>query len=196
MIILLEGVDGVGKTTLAHSLKERMEENGFSALVLREPGGTYWGEKIRELLNSSEKPRSRLSTLCLFLASRAELLETIKREKGNYNYIIIDRFTPSTLAYQTRSNEEMRQYLDIDRAIRQDFKPDVTFYLTAPYNVCQERLKSRGEDMSFSEYDALTRRYTKAFNMLEWKTYVINGDNDVEKEVKQIVTITTTIQEH
>jgi dTMP kinase len=103
MFISFEGIDGAGKSTQAQLLADALAEAAGpgSVLLLREPGGTPAGERIRELLKDPALELSPRAELLLFLAARAELVEAvIKPALAEGRTVICDRFMDSTVAYQ------------------------------------------------------------------------------------------------
>ena len=98
VFITLEGIDGSGKTTQLKLLQSWLNEQGRNPVVTREPGGTVLGERIRSLLLSPEDgPKTSMAELLLYVAARAELVETIIQpalETGEL--VIADRFSDST----------------------------------------------------------------------------------------------------
>lgn len=98
MFITLEGIDRSGKTTHAALLADRL---GPGALLLREPGGTEAGERIRGLLKDAQLPLGPRAELMLFGAARAELVaEVIEPALAEGRDVVCDRFVDSTVAYQ------------------------------------------------------------------------------------------------
>ena len=102
VFITFEGGEGCGKSTQAAVLKDALERSGRKVLLTREPGGTRLSEEIRALLKDQSKdpPCNRAETL-LFLAARAQLVERVilpALERGEW--VVSDRFSDSTLAYQ------------------------------------------------------------------------------------------------
>lgn len=98
MFIALEGIDGSGKTTQAARLAAAL---GEETLLVREPGGTTAGERIRELLKDGEVMLDPMAELLLFLAARAQLVSEVIRpaiEAGRD--VVCDRFGDSSIAYQ------------------------------------------------------------------------------------------------
>ena len=98
MFVSFEGIDGSGKSTQARMLAEAL---GEGTVLVREPGGTPAGERIRELLKDPELELAPRTELMLFLAARAELVETVIKpalEAGRD--VVCDRFLDSTVAYQ------------------------------------------------------------------------------------------------
>ena len=101
LLITFEGGEGSGKSTHANLFKDYLENRGFKVILLREPGGTEIGEKLREILLHEKSKISPLTELFLFLASRRELVTRIIEPALKENKIVIcDRFTDSTVAYQ------------------------------------------------------------------------------------------------
>ena len=100
--LTLEGGDGVGKSTLQHSLNQRIIDVGCEVIMCREPGGTILGEKLREaLLGSNKNEVDSLGELLVFLAARTQLSkEIIKPALERAAVVICDRFTDSSIAYQ------------------------------------------------------------------------------------------------
>jgi dTMP kinase len=98
VFVTLEGVDGAGKSTQARLLAEAL---GPGTLLLREPGGTPVGERLRELLKDGTLELTPRAELLLFCAARAELVERVIRPALEAGHdVVCDRFTDSTVAYQ------------------------------------------------------------------------------------------------
>jgi len=98
---VLEGADGVGKTTQVERLIAHLRERGIDVVSLREPGGTPLGERIRAiLLDLSGAGVNDRAELLLFLAARAQLVPEVTRELAAGRTVVLDRFFLSTYAYQ------------------------------------------------------------------------------------------------
>jgi dTMP kinase len=100
-IIVMEGIDGCGKTTQARRLVERYRADGVSCLSPREPGATPLGEQIRSMVLDHRSRIGSLSEMLLYAAARAQMCADVlvpAVERGDV--VILDRFWPSTLAYQ------------------------------------------------------------------------------------------------
>lgn len=145
--IVLEGIDGVGKTTQVALLAEWLSALGVPHLLVREPGGTPLGEAIRELvLGRSELDVSPRSELLLLLAARAALVRDVLRpalEEGKT--IVGDRFALSTLAYQGYGRgidvDQVRRALDV---ATNGLRPDLYVLLDLPLEVAGRRRDAGG----------------------------------------------------
>ncbi|MGC8764958.1 MAG: dTMP kinase [Brevinematia bacterium] len=128
--IVFEGIEGCGKTTQAILLAERLKRESHNVVLTREPGGTDFGEKIRNLLLHSDEVSS-ITELFLFLADRKEHIEKlIKPSLQNGKIVISDRYFYSTLAYQIGGRGMDKGFVeDLNRAVVNDVVPDLVFYL-------------------------------------------------------------------
>lgn len=132
IFITLEGIDGTGKTTQARLLAERLEEEGESALLTREPGGTLIAEKIRELLLTDYGERmSAVTELLLYAAARAQhVSELIRPALRRGEVVICERFSDSTIAYQGYgAGLDPEVIRKADELATGGLRPDLTFLL-------------------------------------------------------------------
>ncbi|MCR5804715.1 MAG: dTMP kinase [Clostridia bacterium] len=148
LFITFEGIDGCGKSTQFQMLKEYLESKGVDFLVVREPGGTVIGEKIREiLLNKKNDSMRPLTELLLFEAARAQITEEVIRpalEKGTC--VLCDRFFDSTYAYQGYARKlGAEKVLMLNDLATAGLEPDITFLIDIPVSVALERRGIRGE---------------------------------------------------
>lgn len=144
-----EGIDGSGKTTVIERVKTQLENKGFSVCVVREPGTTPLGEKIREILKDDNTPKTKRATMMLFLASRADMVEqTLSRVQTAYDYVILDRYTDSTLAYQGFGDEHSVPLLQQFNAFcTNGLQPEQTFLLDVTPEVAKARRSERPTDV-------------------------------------------------
>src|SRR5436305_8327976 len=106
MLITIEGVDGAGKTTLAGSLANAIEERGIGVRILREPGGVPTAERIREIVKDPALPIGARAEALLYAAARAQLVEeALEPMLGDGTWVLLDRFVDSSLAYQGAGRE-------------------------------------------------------------------------------------------
>jgi len=132
-LIVFEGPEGGGKTTQATLAKDFLEEQGFEVLLLREPGGTPFGEEIREILLYRDFDLNPLSQMLFFYAARSEILEKeVRPALAKGIIVIMDRYYLSTFAYQIMGLQayELREvYGVLNRHVVRETKPDFVFLL-------------------------------------------------------------------
>ena len=145
--ITVEGIDGAGKSTQINVIEQALRERGIDLVRTREPGGTPLSEQIREqLLNVSMDPATE--TL-LFFASRAEhLAQVIRPALRQGRWVLSDRFTDATYAYQVGGRGFSAQKVEeLEAWTHGDLQPDLTVLFDVDPSIAAERLaKSRQAD--------------------------------------------------
>ncbi len=163
--IVLEGVEGAGKTTQWRHLSQRLRAIGLTVVEVREPGGPNVGEFIRELVLSPTTTIPPSTEALLFAASRAEVVSTVIQPALDRGAIVlVDRFLLSTYAYQGGGRGiDHGQLRTINAFATGGLTPDVTLLLALPLEGALERATRRSapdrierEDHSFHERVART----------------------------------------
>lgn len=168
MLITFEGLDYSGKSTQVRLLSDRLTMQDHSVLVLREPGGTDIGEKIRKmLLDKTNTGMTEASELFLFSASRSQLIKEVVLPALEGGMVVMcDRYYDSTTAYQGFGRGIS---LDVIHAINQyatgGLIPDLTFFLDIPIREIEKRMttaktnKDRMEQNSIEFYKRVRDGY-------------------------------------
>lgn len=165
-LVVLEGVEGAGKTTQLRRLEGRLTAAGVRCLAVREPGGTAVGDAIRELLLDPQRSIDPRTEALLFMASRAQLVhDVIGPALANGTFVISDRFFLSTYAYQIAGRglpeEEIRR---ANALATGGLVPDVTLLLDLPLAEGFRRARTRGDhDRIERSGDAFHARVREAF---------------------------------
>lgn len=147
--ISLEGVEGVGKSTNLAFTADAVRSAGYHAVTTREPGGTELGERIREWILAGDhgKLSAEVETLLMFAARARHLDEVIRPALERGRWIVCDRFTDATFAYQGGGRGVSRTLLDsLKKEIENGTEPDLTLLLDAPLDVGASRISSRTLD--------------------------------------------------
>ena len=160
MFITLEGPDGSGKTLQIHLLEEFLTTKGYKVFCGREPGDTFIGEQIRQVLmdHQNKNMNPRTETL-LFCAARAQLVqEVLKPHLERGDIVLLDRYADSTMAYQGYGHQFD---LDLIRSLLHfatgGLRPDLTFLLDVdPQTGLERRQKGGGE---WNRMDAYVLQY-------------------------------------
>ena len=129
--IVLDGVEGCGKSTQARLLAPALEQRGYQVVLTREPGGTPVGERLRELLLQPGLQMNVLTEALLFCAARAEhLAQVIRPALMDGKLVVCDRFSASTAAYQAYAGGlGVDTFRELDKLTVGATQPDMTFIL-------------------------------------------------------------------
>jgi dTMP kinase len=145
--ISLEGGEGTGKSTQARRLAARLRERAIDVVLTREPGGSPGAEQIRKLVVEGDGGRwTPITEALLVYAARADhVARTIGPALAKGQWVITDRFSDSTFAYQGAGRGLPRETIRrIDAAVLDDFRPDLTLVLDLPVEVGLARALGRG----------------------------------------------------
>ncbi len=146
--IVVEGLEGAGKTTAVQTIQQYLANHVPSVLVTREPGGTKIAEQIRALITHNQDERlDPRSELLLIYAARIQLLEqVIKPALQAGTWVLADRFELSTFAYQGGGRGLDQQMIyKLSSFCLQDFKPDLILFLDVNLEEGLRRIKQRGD---------------------------------------------------
>ena len=142
-VIVFEGIEGSGKTLHINYISKYLKKRGIKHIKLREPGGTKNSEIIRSLILSNKSNFNKNTDLLLYLASRSENIDQIKKYQ-NKQIILIDRFIDSTIAYQHYGlGVNLSIIKRINKFLLKNFKVDFTFLNTINIKNMNKRLRLR-----------------------------------------------------
>jgi len=152
--LTLEGTEGVGKTTNLEFIRQWLSRQGIDYIVTREPGGTPLAEQIRELLLAKRDEKvDPVAELLLVFAARAQHINTvIKPALAAGQWVLCDRFTDATYAYQGFGRELPITIIEqLEDLVQQQLRPDLTIILDIDVNVGLARARARAELDRFEE---------------------------------------------
>ena len=185
--ITIEGVEGVGKSTNIALVKSLLEARGYEVLLTREPGGTPTGERIREiLLDKDEQAMTAMTELLLVFAARSQhVSQVIMPALAAGQWVISDRFTDSSYAYQGGGRElGIEIVAALEAQVLADFRPDLTIVLDVDIASGLERATREAEADRFeSEQTSFVQRVRETFlTLAEADRYrVIDAGQPIEK---------------
>jgi dTMP kinase len=183
VFISLEGIDGSGKSTQAKLLAQEL---GGDTVLLREPGGTAVGERIREVLKDPELELDPLAELLLFCAARAQLVsEVIRPALEADRDVICDRFSDSSIAYQgVARGLGVERVEDMCDQATGGLWPDLTIILQIPPELAAKRTGRRTPDRFEGEGMDLQLRVMVAYAALAERhpdrVKVVDANADVD----------------
>jgi len=195
--IVLEGIDGCGKTTQINELYKWLPKSGLinknrALIKTREPGGSILGREIRDIILNNNKSNSPsiLTELLLYSADRAEhISKVILPALQNGNWIISDRFSGSTLAYQGYGREISIDIIKkLDNIVCQNIKPDITIFLEISPEESILRRKNKVADRIESEGLEFLKKVNQGFKLIasenNWE--IIKASEDLTSVAQQI----------
>jgi dTMP kinase len=140
--ITLEGMDGAGKSTHIPTIIQLLEARGIELVSTREPGGTVLGEKLRDLLLHEEMD-AETETLLMFAARREHIAQVIEPALERGAYVLSDRFTDATYAYQCGAKGvAYSKVQQLETWVQGDLQPDLTLLFDVPVAVSMQRLSA------------------------------------------------------
>jgi len=198
--IVIEGIDGSGKTTqinqLSKWLKETIPKNK-KIIITREPGGTELGQSIRSLLldSSKDKSPSSITELLLYAADRAQHVDEIIRPSlENGDWVISDRFCGSTIAYQGYGRKlDIQLIKNLETIATQGLYPDITILLDIPVEESIKRRISKENDRIEQEGKDFLAKVSLGFQILSkeltWKKVsAIKPKEEITSEIQFEIT--------
>lgn len=193
--ITLEGMDGAGKSTHITAIKHLLAQRGHEVVLTREPGGTELGEALRELL-LHRSMHAETETLLMFAARREHIAQVIAPALARGAYVISDRFTDATFAYQCGGRGVAGRKIQLlESWVQDDLQPDLTLLFDVPVVVSLQRLQAaRNPDKFEREGQAFFTRIREAYleraRQDAQRFRVIDADQPldvVNKKVEEII---------
>ncbi len=152
--ITLEGMDGAGKSTHIPTIIAALQACGHEVVSTREPGGTVLGERLRELL-LHENMHAETETLLMFAARREHIDSVIAPALARGAYVLSDRFTDATYAYQSGAKGVVAAKVELlEQWVQADLQPDLTLLFDVPVEVSMQRLATARSPDKFERESA------------------------------------------
>lgn len=192
-----EGIEGAGKSTQIISAKDYLESQGFRVLILREPGGTPFGEKLRQAILNSKTELEPISEAYLFASSRAQLLTEVTLKELNVpgTVIIYDRYIDSSIAYQgVARGLGVETVLNIHNTFPLNLLPHKTFYLKISLDTSFGRQRVRNSPKDYFEsrgkqfYENLIAGFENSCELFPERISVIDGNRGLDEVFQDIKT--------
>lgn len=196
--ITFEGIDGAGKSTHIQWLADQLTARGKTVVTTREPGGTPLGEKLRALL-LAEPMHLETEALLMFAARREHLAEVIEPALAAGTWVISDRFTDATVAYQGGGRGLSLDKLKVlEDWVHGHLQPDLTLLFDLPLAVAQarigkERILDRFEQEEADFHERVRQCYLQRAGQSNGRIRVVQADRTVDEIKKSIDELISTI---
>ncbi|MFN3384378.1 MAG: dTMP kinase [Archaeoglobaceae archaeon] len=180
-LIAIEGIDGVGKTTIALHLRKFLSNLSYDCVVLKEPSESVYGEKIR----SSEQRLSAEEELQLFILDREiDVKERILPALRSGKIVIMDRYYYSNIAYQSCRGIDAEKIREMNEKFAP--KPDLVIILDVSVDVALQRIKNRKKLTAFEEKEYLEKVRQRFLEIADDRTVIVNAGDELEKVKKKV----------
>ena len=192
-IIVFEGIEGSGKSHHISTVSKYLNNKKISHIKIREPGGNPNSEKIRKLILNNKSTFNKSTDLLLYLASRSENIELIKKNFKK-KIILIDRFTDSTIAYQHYGMGIDLRFINlINQFLLKNIKPDFTFVNLVNKKNMYIRLSKRKNLNRYDKfrdkfYEKVQKGFSKIVKKNPTKYMVVDSNRDIHSNKKLILT--------
>jgi dTMP kinase len=196
--ITLEGMDGAGKSTHIPTITASLEIRGVEVVVTREPGGTVLGEKLRELL-LHQSMHAETETLLMFAARREHIAQVIAPALARGAYVLSDRFTDATFAYQCGGRGVQAGKISVlEQWVQGDLQPDATFLFDVPVEVSMQRLASARSPDKFEReskdfFTRIRNAYLQRAHENPQRFHIINANQSLDLIKKSLEDIISSI---
>lgn len=196
--ITFEGIDGAGKSSHVEWLAEWLRGQGKVVHVTREPGGTELGEKLRALL-LSEPMHLETETLLMFAARREHLAKLIEPALQCGEWVVCDRFSDATYAYQGGGRGLDRAKLQVlEHWVHEHVQPDLTLLFDLPLDVARERIVLANRKLDKFElervdfHDRVRQAYLERAQHNASRIQIIHANSTMENIRKSLENIVST----
>lgn len=194
LFITLEGADGCGKTTQLNLLKEYLTSKGYEIVVTREPGGKGLGEKLREILLNYDGEVSDRCEAFLYLADRAQNIDTIIKPAINSGKIVLcDRHTDSSVAYQGYGREQNIDNINmLNELAVNGVHPDLTIVFDIDTETSMERVgaeKDRLESAGIEFHKRVRNGYLEIAKKDPQRIKVVDASQTIEDVQLDVIKI-------
>ena len=193
MFITFEGIEGCGKTTQIELLYTYLEKSGHKVIKTREPGGTAFGESLRNAFLHAKMKVYPLSELLVFMAMRAQHVdELILPALKEGTIVLCDRFTDASYAYQGYGRGiDLSVIETLNKLVTKEIKPDLTILLDCPVEKgltrkAESALMDRFEKEELSFHRKISKAYEKLAKEDPKRFFVIDGTLDINAIHKTI----------
>jgi len=193
LFITFEGGEAVGKSSLVKMIYESLSRNGYDVVLTREPGGSDYGEKIRDIIFKEDYiPSSKTELLLMFAARRDHIEQIIKPALQDNKIVLCDRYIDSSYVYQAHLGDIDTKILD---RLCEDFVaptyPNKSYFIHVNHETALKRIQERGienrnDNLSLEGVKKLSDAYQKQAQSRN-NIMLVKNDNDISEAYQSII---------
>ncbi len=196
----MEGSEGAGKSTALTYIEDTLRSFDIVLKVTREPGGTAFGEKLRALLldHNNDQISDDTELLLMFAARAQHLAQLIEPSLNQGQWVLCDRFTDATYAYQGGGRGiSMQRIAQLEQWVQGDLRPDLTVLLDVPVEVGMQRVETRGDRDRFEReqldfFNRVRQTYLSRASQFPQQFQIVDASQSLEQVQQQITQILTS----
>lgn len=198
LFISFEGIDGAGKSTHISFVQEALAQRGIRVISTREPGGTPLGEALRDLL-LKEKMHLETEALLMFASRREHIAQVIQPALDDGTWVISDRFTDATFAYQGGGRKlDLNKLNVLEQWVHPHLQPDLTLLFDVPIDVARARLDSTRTLDKFEQeksdfFNDTRNEYLRRAAEFPQRFKIIDSTRSIEKIQQELLGIINAI---
>lgn len=198
LFISFEGIDGAGKSTHISFVQEALATRGIRVISTREPGGTPLGEALRDLL-LKEKMHLETEALLMFASRREHIAQVIQPALDDGTWVISDRFTDATFAYQGGGRKlDLNKLNVLEQWVHPHLQPDLTLLFDVPIDVARARLDSTRTLDKFEQeksdfFNDTRNEYLRRAAEFPQRFKIIDSTRSIEKIQQELLGIINAI---
>ena len=192
-LISFEGIEGVGKSTTINSIREYLEARGIEVYCTREPGGTKFGESLRDiLLNKKSVITPEAELLIIFSIRNQHIAEIIKPKLSQGTWVLCDRYIDASIAYQGfGKGVDLKKIKSLIELFTYNLMPDLTVFFDLKYEIAKKRFpknkkKDRFEILDSEFFNKVYDGYMHQIKEHDNRISIINANADKKNVFNQI----------
>lgn len=196
--ITLEGMDGAGKSTHIPTIIAALEAKGIEVLSTREPGGTKLGESLREiLLHQPMHPETE--ALLMFAARREHIAEVIEPALAKGSYVLSDRFSDASFAYQSGGRGVLAsKIMQLEAWVHPELQPDMTILFDVPVETSIARLAGARSPDKFEQqspefFMRIRNAYLQRAEQAPERFRIVDGNQPIEMVKQSLIQIIASL---
>lgn len=192
--ISLEGIDGAGKTTHLHWIADYLRSQGAQVVLTREPGGTPLGESLRDLL-LREPMHIETEALLMFAARREHIAQIISPALVRGDWVVSDRFTDASFAYQCGGRGIAESRLQVLEAwVQQGLQPDLTLLFDVDVAIAHQRVRTHSQPDRFEQeqldfFERVRAMYLQRAAQYPARFGILRTDQSIEAIRNELTTL-------
>ncbi|NAZ13430.1 MAG: dTMP kinase [Desulfurococcales archaeon] len=186
-LIVFEGIDGAGKTTVSRKIVEILSSKGFKTFYTREPSDSPFAQLLNDLKTKIDTGPI-IDALAMSLDRAFHMMNEVEPRLAEGYVVVMDRYYHSTIAYQGAMGADIKWIRDINRVFR---RPDIAFYLDVSVETAMRRIRDKKSRWPFYEFKDFLSKVRDIYLKLvkENELIYVDAERDLNDVINQVIKI-------